>query len=444
MIRQLARRVRSLLTGFLAAIGLFAAAPAFACTCIGTFSGLPACQQRWEYSTVFVGRVTRIDPPPARADGLISSADRVQVRLDVIEAFTGLADRVAEVTTARDSASCGYGFKVGETYLIYANRANGALHVSLCSGTTPAANAQDDLRYLRRVPATPLREGRIIGVAMRSDDNPSQDWRPFAGARIVLEGERQRRSATTDRLGRYEIRVPAGSYRIRGETGGGLFVDPFNSGNVTVTETRRCEISDFNVGYDGHVTTRVVTAPGAPVPHLALTLMPVDPAAYAIASARTDTSGRVDIGRVPPGRYTLSFPAAPDVRQTRVITVGRSERVTLAPVVVPADVRLVTLTGVVRDRAGRAVAGALVMAVTDDAAMTSTGTGVATDARGTFAIAVLADRRYVVTVHSARPRDGISRTEVGGVLATAGMSPVTITIARTGDGGSAGATGPKR
>jgi hypothetical protein len=204
------RRLRWLLTGSLTVLALMAATPVFACTCIATFSGLPACQQRWEYSTIFVGRVTSIDPPAARADGLISSADRVQVRLDVIESFTGLAARVAEVTTARDSASCGFAFEVGEIYLVYSNRANGALHVSLCSGTKPAANAQDDLRYLRSVPATSPREGRIIGVAMRSDDNPSQDWRPFGGARIVLEGAGLRRSVTTDRLGRYEIRAPAG------------------------------------------------------------------------------------------------------------------------------------------------------------------------------------------------------------------------------------------
>jgi hypothetical protein len=432
-----------------ALVGLFVAAPAaWACTCGGTFSGQPACVLRWTSPAVFVGEVTAIDPPPARPGGLISSSDPNRVHIKVSEAFAGVSSQDIVVSTPRSSASCGYDFKVGQVYLVYVTGGSAGPSVYSCGGTKPIDQAEEDLGYLRTVPATPPREGRLIGMAVRSDDDPSGRWRPIPGVRIFVEGQGLQRSATTDREGKYDVGVPAGAYHVWGDAGGGLFAET-DTGEVTISETRGCQIADFAVVYDGHVVTRAVMPSGEVVPHLALDLIPDEPGAYPVAEARTDATGRIDIGRVPPGRYVLGFgsdawqpfdggppavffPGTRDRSQARVITVKASERVTLDAFVLPMDLRVVMLTGVVRELSGRVVVGASVRVTNEDSELSDVGLPVHTDASGAFAIAVLAGRKYVVTVQPTRPGDGIFRTEVRGVVAAANWMPMTILVTRRG------------
>jgi hypothetical protein len=425
---------RRLAPALLATIALLAAArPALACVCSGTLSGQPACVLRWEASAVFVGRVLRIEPPPPRPDGLMSTADPVRVTLAVVEGFVGVSTPEAIVTTASGSASCGFGFRVGETYLVYANGSPGALHVSLCGGTTPARAAAEDIQYLRDVPSTPVREGRITG--MRDGGGPAGGWLGYAGARIFVEGGGLKRSATTNSQGSYEVRVPVGRYRVWGEVGRGFYIDSFYTDEITLNDARGCAIADFSVRFDGHVRTRVVTAAGQPVPHLSLQLTAAaDPSGF-VAEARSNARGQVDIGRVPPGRYRLGFldlffPGTLDPNAARVLTVVPSGSVSLDDFVIPREVRVTTLTGVVRDTLGQVVQGAQVevYAEPNDAIAGY----VMTDARGEFSITVPADRKYRVTALQRLPRgpsgDQWASGTVQGLVASLAMDRISITV----------------
>ena len=46
------------------------------------------------------------------------------------------------------STDCEYPFKIGETYLVYANGKENELRTSLCSRTSPLTLAEEDLRIL--------------------------------------------------------------------------------------------------------------------------------------------------------------------------------------------------------------------------------------------------------------------------------------------------------
>lgn len=142
------RRIALLLVAALAfPAGLLLVAPdcASACSCAMT-GGTP--QQRAEIAlsestTVFAGEMVGVDPPSDAP--ITNSAAPVTVTFQVSEAWKGCEQDTLQVTTARSSVSCGYEFREGEEYLVYASQGN---QVSLCSETKPLSKAAADLEVL--------------------------------------------------------------------------------------------------------------------------------------------------------------------------------------------------------------------------------------------------------------------------------------------------------
>ena len=60
-----------------------------------------------------------------------------------------------ELMTEPSGGQCGYPFRAGEKYVVYAYRYEGdaKLWASICSRTHPVGEADEDLRYLERLPA---------------------------------------------------------------------------------------------------------------------------------------------------------------------------------------------------------------------------------------------------------------------------------------------------
>jgi hypothetical protein len=100
---------------------------------------------------VFEGRVLEVGAQAA--DG--TALERVRVRLRVVRAWKGVTTESIELSTANNSAACGYEFTPGQSYLVYADEENGALAVSLCSRTQPMSEAGQDLEALG-MGATPV------------------------------------------------------------------------------------------------------------------------------------------------------------------------------------------------------------------------------------------------------------------------------------------------
>ena len=92
---------------------------------------------------VFTGEVTKLEPNTA------TKFAGVAVTLRVHKVWKGDVGEQVEVHTAGSSAACGYGFAIGETYLVYASRDEAdPMRVSLCSRTAPLADAKEDLDFL--------------------------------------------------------------------------------------------------------------------------------------------------------------------------------------------------------------------------------------------------------------------------------------------------------
>ena len=114
--------------------------PAHACSCAS--SGSPK-EAMAEADAVFFGRVTA-KTVLSRHDGSLSSADPVTVEFDVIRVWKGPAQETVTVETERMGISCGYEFREGRRYIVYAYDG----YTGLCTRTAPAWLAARDFAAL--------------------------------------------------------------------------------------------------------------------------------------------------------------------------------------------------------------------------------------------------------------------------------------------------------
>src|SRR5262245_35906275 len=95
---------------------LLAPTEARCCTCV--IPG-PPCQEYWKASTFFSGHVTEITTFTSDEEPFKGYKQKL-VRFSVIQAFRGASGTSAETVTGNGGGDCGYPFKVGERYLVYA------------------------------------------------------------------------------------------------------------------------------------------------------------------------------------------------------------------------------------------------------------------------------------------------------------------------------------
>jgi len=92
---------------------------------------------------VFAGEV--VDSEPRQRPDVKRSTDPASATFRVAEVWKGPEQETVEVTTALSDASCGYPFREGEGYLVYASE---GLQATLCSSTKPLSGAGADLEAL--------------------------------------------------------------------------------------------------------------------------------------------------------------------------------------------------------------------------------------------------------------------------------------------------------
>ena len=137
---------------------------ASACSCVPPG---PVLEERDRSTLVFVGTVDDIAPSRSGRSWLdvafgwildLFSADQppaaygdgyLQVTFDVAEMFQGPPVDRLRVTTHADEATCGYGFREGASYVVYASGDRQSPVVSLCSRTAPVSGAAEDLAILQ-------------------------------------------------------------------------------------------------------------------------------------------------------------------------------------------------------------------------------------------------------------------------------------------------------
>ncbi len=130
-------------------VGAVAAPPAGACTCVPNPPPREAFQQA---DAVFVGEVIGIEE-------IGGEFPLRHVTLRVERPFKGVFVETVAVWTAQGEIGCGFPFEQGRRYLVYAHRAEDALHASFCSRTARLEDARADLDALDALDLLPDDDG---------------------------------------------------------------------------------------------------------------------------------------------------------------------------------------------------------------------------------------------------------------------------------------------
>ena len=195
----------------------------------------------------------------------------VRVDFDQVTAYRGTQGPTLTAFTADSGASCGYAFKEGERYLVYAHRsANGTqLEVSGCSRTRPIAEASEDLAFLEALGTSSGSTGaRVYGAITHAErslgTNQMRDYGPVAGVVVTLRGPGVSFDTRTNTEGRFEfIGVPPERYDLRAMPPP-LFSTRYLERPIEVHDPRGCASADFALRYDGRITGSLQTSSGAP------------------------------------------------------------------------------------------------------------------------------------------------------------------------------------
>ncbi len=363
-------------------IVMFSLACAFV---LGSASQVKACSCDFRGSTcetfgtapaLFVGKVVgaahqRTEPDE---DGTTTTYDIREIYFAVEEAFSGLrGQKRLTIRSGNGDGDCGYWFRRGESYLVYAygNEKKG-FGTNICTGTSPVSDAIDDLNFLRRLPS----KGSGVSINGRVAETPQsddEDRKPKPLARITItithKDGKQTELLTNDN-GSYEISgLKAGEYEVRAGLPDYYYKDDYSVHKLKVLD-RGCARADFAAVANGQITGRIIDADGNPVKKGKVSLIKAD--AQGFVTMRSDIGfnylddeqGRFKMDRIPPGEYLLGinitstpggdapYPATyyPDVRdrsRATVIKIGLGEKLSDYTLRLPAKLTERTIQGVV-------------------------------------------------------------------------------------------------
>ena len=291
------------------------AAHADACSCMQIG---PGCQAFWKTDAVFdatvesIGSATRPDSGPG--DRPVAISEKV-VKLTVRESWKGVAAGPLEVVTAESDASCGYNFKPGRRYLVFAWKrpVDGRWSVSLCSATHEFDGSGDDARFLASL-ARPPAGGRVFGSVKSFERNfdteHSTTQRDVESAVRLIGGGQERRVTSTN--GKFEFAgLEAQRYRLEL-----LLPDGYTTSaagrDVEIPNPRACAQEDYALSPSARITGHLLTVDGRPA--AGVQVEATDPAARShplyglpVLGARTNADGDFEIAGVPPGRYIVGI-----------------------------------------------------------------------------------------------------------------------------------------
>ncbi len=375
-------RARVLLFGAAVLFVLLTSGRVLACSCGG--GGQP-CQEFGAAAAVFVGTVTDVRTQEAKS---VEEARRepgwmpVVFKFAVVQPFSGVSGAEVEVSTGSGGGDCGYEFKRGETYLVYAygGREGKPLATGICTRTRPVSEATEDFEFLRGLAGRGPGVSLDIMVARSLDVVQSGETRPLgglAGARLSVEGAGESREVRTDAEGRARLTgLKPGTYKVRLSLPEELTTYKTEQ-EVTVND-RGCASVFYGVADNGRVGGKVSDAEGRAAAGVLVTLVKADALDSESLNeryARTDAEGRYAFQSIPPGRYLLAvnyrrfpepgdptsayprtfYPGVAQAAQAEVITIGAGEVVKDRDLVLPPRRAASVVEGVVVWEDGSAV-----------------------------------------------------------------------------------------
>ena len=427
------------LVGFLVLVALMLASARDASACSCGPSG-PPCQNAFQVDAVFAGTVTRVTPlpddgPPLRPNE-VRIPKTVRVEFSAVTGFRGLQSTRVSVFTAGSGPTCGYAFKEGESYLVYATRGpDGGLVTGICSRTRPLAEAADDLRFLGTLTGPGGTHARILGAVTHWERYPEsgapREHGPVQNVYLNVRGSAGAFDTLTNADGRYQVEVPPGKYEIQAVPPAG-FSTRYLQRTVDLRDPRACVVADFFVRFDGRIRGIVQHHSGGAA--AGVTVQAIAAANVGntgnidVFSTSTDAHGAFEFIELSPGRYvvgvdlirrsepdvmfpTTFHPGTPDARLATIVEVDGGQHRRLEPLTLPQPRRSFRLVGSVVFEDGRPAAGVYISLSDGASQWRQVGRGTQTASDGSFELVVHEGLSYIA---SAYMWDEATRTQIGG------------------------------
>jgi hypothetical protein len=440
----------------LLALTLVSARDARACSCA---SSGPPCQSVFQADAIFVGTVRSMvalpdDDLPPPPPGSTRIPRMLRVDFADVQVHRG-QPAITSVFTPGSGPACGYQFKQGERYLVYATRqVNGTeLVTGICSRTRPLADAAEDLRFLQTLSAPRRGGARVYGTITHWERNLStgepKEYGPVRDVFVSVVGPAGTFSASTDDSGQYEVTVPTGKYEI-------TVLPPATYSTrslrlpLELTDVRACVLANFGVQFDGRIRGVVRQSFGEPAANVSVQVMAAADVGKSgnihTLNAQTDAGGHYEFTEVSPGRYVIGVdlirrmdpqavfpptfhPGTTDRALATVVELDGGQHRDLEPMALPAPRRSFKLTGTVVREDGSAAPGVFISLRDGVETWRQVAAGTKTGFDGSFSFVVHEGLSYIASASywDAEQRKSIAGS-VGPFVVTQDMGPVKVVL----------------
>ncbi len=283
---------------------------ALACSCI--ISG-PPCQATWTADSIFAGTVASITPIDHVSLG--APYQSLRVKFNVEHGFLNAVPGALEIVTGRGGGDCGYRFKVGAKYLVYASKdGSSVLSASICSRTRLLAEAQEDLKYLTTMNVTGS-GGRVYGRINEWRRDPAErsgvDHGPVEGVAVSVRGATFLRDSLTDRDGRFHVEgLPVGLATVSIAVPQGFEPAAFER-QIAIKDPRACREIDLTIRPVAGASGLVTDGWGRPLAGIEIEAVAQELAGFSPdqyqSPVKTDDRGAFEFAELPPGTYVFGI-----------------------------------------------------------------------------------------------------------------------------------------
>ena len=387
----------------------------------------PPCQGYWGASVVFAGVVTEISSRPVetrQGEGTHAPAEAI-IHFTVEKYYRDNRGAEVQVSTGFGGGDCGYPFRIGERYLVYAQIYKGRqdLSTSICTLTKPLAEATQDLDYISDLPVEP--DGTLLYGSV-FDYTPSRET--LAGADVRLEGPQGVRHVISDGAGKFEWKgLPAGRYRLTA-----TFPNYIKVGlrDVDFSLTGKgCLELNLLLQSNGQINGRVYTSDGKPVPNQDVELAAAEGNGLAELHAETDEEGQYHFSGVHPGQFVIGvnlsgvpnakspyvrtyFPNAQKRQNASIVHLAKGEIVVGKDIYLGQRTAAREVEGVILWQDGTPAANATITLSYPDYPWWSDSKP-GPDSQGKFSVQVLTDLRTILWVQGQNAAGGMDERRRG-------------------------------
>jgi len=235
-----------------------------------------------------------------------------KAQVKVLESFNNMTAKELVVETGLGGGDCGFNFKEGEKYLIYAHEYKGRILTSICSRTQLLTTAQEEVEILRELKTKKTVKSRIFGNVVLINREDDYSVNPLSKVKILLKNEKGSIFRTeTDLMGNYKlVDLPLGKYTIEA-TYKTNFIKEINV-EIKKTTGDQCAEPKFYFYDGGRIAGKVVDSNGNPVSGLRIIAMKIaisdgEESDWTSYDGYTNQNGNYEIEGLPNGKYYLGF-----------------------------------------------------------------------------------------------------------------------------------------